>query len=193
MLENFLDKFGLTGKFPETGDFYHNFLGDLGGWQFAQKIFSTFTLENTQEWTQLIKDAFPGFDVEFSLFAYDWKGSCYGVRHDDDTVLLFELCDGNVYEIPVPMLEFLDDMLPKQAEDILRIPDYRAWLRKHHDGEPGPYQCISHRVPLFLGGEDTVDNMELSDLNVVWSLYPQLWQAADGAEDGTVFGDFTIE
>jgi hypothetical protein len=37
-------------------------------------------------------------------------------------------------------------------------------------------ECIGYRVPLFLGGSDTVENLEKVDLDVYWHLHGQLIQ-----------------
>jgi len=42
-----------------------------------------------------------------------------------------------------------------------------------------------YKRPLFLGGSDTTDNLEISDLEVYWLLVGQLIREAKGLPSGT--------
>ena len=46
-------------------------------------------------------------------------------------------------------------------------------------------QCAGYKVPLFLGGEDSIHNLELSDIEVYWSLMAQLRLATIDLAPGT--------
>lgn len=35
-------------------------------------------------------------------------------------------------------------------------------------------QCVGYKVPLFLNGQDDIDNRELSDMEVYWGLMGQM-------------------
>ncbi len=35
-------------------------------------------------------------------------------------------------------------------------------------------KCAGYKIPLFIGGNDTVDNLELSDIYVYWEICSQL-------------------
>lgn len=41
----------------------------------------------------------------------------------------------------------------------------------------GRMECGGYRIPLFLGGEDSLENMEVSDMEVYWDMTDQLWEA----------------
>jgi hypothetical protein len=49
--------------------------------------------------------------------------------------------------------------------------------------------CVGFRSPLFLGGQDSVDNLELTDLDVYWSLSGQLRLATQDLDEGTVIDE----
>jgi hypothetical protein len=44
---------------------------------------------------------------------------------------------------------------------------------------------VGYGVPLFLGGQDVVDNLELTDLDVYWSVCGQLRCGAMSLPPGT--------
>ncbi|MCP2517553.1 MAG: T6SS immunity protein Tdi1 domain-containing protein [Achromobacter mucicolens] len=47
-------------------------------------------------------------------------------------------------------------------------------------------------IPLFLGGQDEVSNLELSDLDVYWHLLSQLIRQTRGLPAGTPIGPITL-
>jgi hypothetical protein len=44
---------------------------------------------------------------------------------------------------------------------------------------------VGYRVPLFLGGSDTLENLEVTDLDVYWTICGQLRLAAAQLPEGT--------
>jgi hypothetical protein len=52
-------------------------------------------------------------------------------------------------------------------------------------GSPSYSQCVGYKRPLFLGGTDTVDNLELADLDVYWTISAQLIAKLRGVSPGT--------
>ena len=49
----------------------------------------------------------------------------------------------------------------------------------------GRLTCFGYQLPLFLGGEDALANLELSDLDVYWTFMDQLRLQAMGLAEGT--------
>ena len=70
------------------------------------------------------------------------------------------------------------------TEEALARSFFDQWRRT---GGPSPKvsECVGYRRPLFLGGQDTVANWELSDLGVYWTLMGQLRRQAKGLPEGT--------
>jgi hypothetical protein len=54
-------------------------------------------------------------------------------------------------------------------------------------------QCIWYKKPLFLWGTDSIDNLELTDLEVYISLAWQLWNAVKDLPEGTEIWKISIE
>lgn len=46
---------------------------------------------------------------------------------------------------------------------------------------------------LFLGGEDSLENMEVSDMEVYWDMTDQLWEAVKDLPEGTKIGNVSFE
>ena len=47
--------------------------------------------------------------------------------------------------------------------------------------------------PLFLGGEDSLDTREVSDMEVYWDMTDQLWEAVKDLPEGTKIGNVMFE
>jgi len=80
---------------------------------------------------------------------------------------------GEALEIPCNLLTFHDDELIHHAEEALAAGFYAQWLDEG-GAMPRYDQCVGYKRPLYLGGNDGVENVELSDLDVHWSLSGQL-------------------
>jgi hypothetical protein len=61
---------------------------------------------------------------------------------------------------------------------------HQRWLASG-GATPGHTQCVGYRKPLFLGGADKLENLELSDLDVYWHLMGQLIAKTKGLPRGT--------
>ena len=118
---------------------------------------------------------FPGiFRADPTGFGYDWQGSAFAVdsgrlEQGEPGVLMFEPHTAEAFQIPSNIQTFHDVELIEDDGAVL-VPDgYAAW-RGGGGAEPSYQQCIGYKKPLFLGGEDTIENFELSDLDVYWHI-----------------------
>ena len=57
----------------------------------------------------------------------------------------------------------------------------------------GRMECGGYRIPLFLGGADSLENMEVSDMEVYWDMTDQLWEAMKDLPAGTKIGNISFE
>jgi hypothetical protein len=72
------------------------------------------------------------------------------------------------------------------ADAALATEFFEAWSAANAVSMPlGPDQCVGYKVPLFLGGQDVVENLELTDLDVYWSISGQLRHGALSLPPGT--------
>lgn len=80
---------------------------------------------------------------------------------------------------------------PAYADACLDSEIYADWLASHPP--VGPMECAGYRIPLFLGGEDSLENMEVSDMEVYWDMTDQLWEAVKDLPEGTKIGNISFE
>src|SRR5205823_258204 len=76
-------------------------------------------------------------------------------------------------EIPADIVAFHESQLVNHADAALAKTFHSQWLARG-GAVPSPKQCIGYRRPLFLGGNDVLDNLELTDIDVYWTLSAQL-------------------
>ncbi|MEV4704016.1 T6SS immunity protein Tdi1 domain-containing protein [Actinoplanes sp. NPDC049316] len=129
--------------------------------------------------SRLITEAFPEFAAaSFLAVAQDWTGRQYAVGTRPGTshhgqVLLFEPATGDSFETDVDVPALLNEEFVSDPDTYLAGDLFAEW--RSRDGRAlQPHQCVGFKVPLFLGGEGSVDNLEMVDLDVYWSILGQL-------------------
>jgi hypothetical protein len=106
-------------------------------------------------------------------------------------VLLFEPGTGEILEIPYPYVRF-HEQLDELREPALAGSFFDSWEQANPGLLPlGVTQCAGYRVPLFLGGKDVVDNLEVVDLEVYWALSGQLHKGTCVLPPGTSIGQIS--
>ena len=78
-----------------------------------------------------------------------------------------------VLEIPASFVVFHDTELVDYPGEALAAPFYQRWLSTG-GARPALAQCIGYRVPPTLGGADELSNLELTDMEVYWSVVGQI-------------------
>ena len=82
---------------------------------------------------------------------------------------------GHALEIPAGLIDFHEVELVEYGEDSLAIEAFNTWSIQPAVDLPLPRNsCAGYSVPLFLGGRDEIENMELVDLEVYWALCGEL-------------------
>ncbi|WP_284978680.1 T6SS immunity protein Tdi1 domain-containing protein [Arthrobacter sp. fls2-241-R2A-200] len=87
-------------------------------------------------------------------------------------------------EIPRRFSTYHDDELVRDPEPSLLPSFFNKW-RLENPADLAFDECVGYKVPLFLGGDDELHNLELSDMEVYWSLMGQLRLATQHLEPGT--------
>jgi hypothetical protein len=134
--------------------------------------------------------AFPDFRDRVACFAFDWLGRQFSLDSErrqgtEPLVLMFEPGTGEVLEIPVTVRDFLESEIVDAADAALARSFYLEWMESSGVESVGFTECVGYRVPLFLGGADTVDNLEIVDISVYWSILGQIRAGTVNAPMGT--------
>lgn len=176
MLGAFLNFFSEKAKVEYSDDLYNDFIGQLGGKSFGEGVFKSFSANNVGKWMEIVAEAYPDFRNKFKLFGYDWLGRCFGIDLRDDTngnILMFEIGTNDVLEIPCPFEKFLNEEIPLYSDACLAEPFFYEWM-EYYKTEIKYGRCAGYKIPLFLGGEDVINNLEDSDMEVYWGVLTQI-------------------
>ena len=194
MLERFRSKFRLTAGEFTSGTSDASVSGVIqcaGGTTWEHGLYRIHTGASGAAASRLVVDAFPEFRERVgACFGMDWLGRQFALdgargQRDDPELLLFEPGTGQALEIPVPFSRFHDEELVEYTDAALASGFFAGWRSAGGAVDVGFDQCVGYRVPLFLGGRDDVSNLELSDVDVYWTLMGQLVRAAKGVPPGT--------
>ncbi|WP_022910157.1 T6SS immunity protein Tdi1 domain-containing protein [Aestuariimicrobium kwangyangense] len=143
----------------------------------------------------LIAEAFPEYATRICPFGYDWLGRQFAVDSDraaggQPQVLLLEPGTAEALEIPLSFVAFHDEELIEYADAALATGFFDSWSSTNGDALPlRRDQCVGYRVPLFVGGQDVVENLEVSDLEVYWAICGQLRRGALRLPQGTAINE----
>jgi hypothetical protein len=95
------------------------------------------------------------------------------IQANEPMVLLFEIGTGKVLKLPATYEAFHSQLAIEQADAVFAESMYRRWRRGHLENI-GESQCVGYEIPLFLGGKDDPENLELSEVEVYWQLMSEL-------------------
>jgi len=161
----------------------------FGGASFNRGLYRVMTADIVEAAHALIAHAFPECASQAKAFGYDWGGRIFALELDRleeglPAIMLFEPGTGEALEIPANLVTFHENELINNSEAALGVSFHKQWLATG-GAAPKYDQCIGYQRPLFLGGEDVVENLELSDLDVYWTLSGQMIQQTRGLPPGT--------
>ncbi|RKR76406.1 T6SS immunity protein Tdi1 domain-containing protein [Frondihabitans australicus] len=134
------------------------------------------------------RDVAPGT----AFFAIDWLGRQFGARParpgegDGQPVVVIANVGSGEYEGEVaPLDEFIGFLGSDAAATTLGAEAYAAWREANGAPQLDFDECLGYRIPLFLGGTDSPDNVELNDVSVYWTLVGQVFDRSRDLPEGT--------
>jgi hypothetical protein len=166
-----------------------DFLATHAGGSFSEGLYRIHNVATMPRWTRIVAEAFPDFRKKILCFGVDWLGRMFALdlaRIEDGQclVLMLEPGTGQALEVPVTFMEFHDQELVRHKNAALAAQFFDAW--RSSGGESPEYeQCVGYKQPLFMYGSDIVENLEMTSLEVYWSISAQLLSKIRNLPDGT--------
>ncbi|GLY52830.1 T6SS immunity protein Tdi1 domain-containing protein [Lentzea sp. NBRC 102530] len=99
-------------------------------------------------------------------------------------MLLLDPGAAQVLSLDGTIPDLLDEYALEDPATFLAQHLFTPWRAAHPQREPLG-SCVGYRRPLFLGGTDAVENLEVVDEEVYWSVHGQLWAKVKDLPDGT--------
>ena len=196
--EPFAKFFGEEAPGFVPDDSIDSLIAQLGGRSFGKGLFTVFDPGEKAKWEGIVLECLVSQcdlseDFSFELFGRNWNGYCYGVETscDDPTILAFDVDAVEVNSLDSTLGDFLNKRIPSNCNGCLASGSYEKWLETHRALSRG--ECVGLVKPLFLGGKDDFDNMEVIDMEVHWEMTSQIWQAVRDLPPGTPIGSIRFE
>jgi hypothetical protein len=158
---------------------YRELAGAFAGCSFEQGLYRVHDGVTGPLALSWVTSYFPQFAGRACPFSQDWLGRQFAVDYGrledgEPLVLLFEPGTGEVLEIPFSFTRF-HEQLDALREPALAASFFAAWTGTRPGVLPlDARHCAGYKVPLFLGGSDSAENLEIVDLDVYWSVSAQL-------------------
>lgn len=151
-------------------DSSEQFLKSMGGRSFLNGMYRIFDEKSIPKWNDIVKKSFPKYKNQISVFGYDWLGRIFALNKASNTVLLFEPGTGDVFDIPANIVDFHNVEIVEFHEDSLLSEYFDEWFEANNNFVLPINKCVGYKVPLFLNGEDDIENLEVSDMEVYWEI-----------------------
>lgn len=169
-----------------------------GGMSFNSGLYRLHSEASSRAATLAVKPYLQEAWNDAIAFAFDWLGRNFVAsprRWSDQNPLIYlvDMGEGSVFEIPMSIAEFHDVELVEHADDALAADWFSEWREAHNGMRLEFNQCVGYRTPLFLGGTDGDENLEIADTDVYWSLMGQIYGQVKDLPEGTPIGSVTIE
>lgn len=195
MFERFVSGFTPTAREPQRVEeaaspaILSKLFETYGGTSFNDGIYRVHTPSSSRTASKAAAEAYPALRMPLVCFGFDWLGRQFALdlnrgTPEDPEVLLLEPGTGEALEVPVAFSDFHDDALFRYRDSCL-FPDWFAGWLASGGAAPAFTECVGYKRPLFLGGEDDMPNLELTDIDVYWSLMGQLLIATRHLPDGS--------
>ncbi|MDX8055101.1 hypothetical protein SK571_37500 [Lentzea sp. BCCO 10_0798] len=155
------------------------------GLSFGDGILRVFTDDEARRAQSLANAMWPEWAPRIRPFAQDWLGRLYALDlHRNALLLLLDSAVGDVYELDCVIPDLLDEYMVDDPGTFLAQHLFGAWRALHPERTPAG-ACVGFRTPVFLGGAEAVENLEVVDEEVYWSVHGQLWAKVKDLPAGT--------
>ena len=170
---------------------YHELAAEFAGCSFDGGLYRVHNSLTGPVAQCAVAEAFPEYADRATPFAFDWLGRQFAVDaarmvDHEPQILLLEPGTGEALEIPCGLVDFHNSELVEYRDAALASEFFEAWAETNPERLPIPMDsCVGYCVPLFLGGTDTIDNLEMVDLEIYWSICAQLRHGTASLPPGT--------
>lgn len=165
---------------PFVASGFDELMSQFSGATFNQGIYRLHTQSSGELGNRLAGDAFPEFAHRIHCFAYNWLGDQYALdlerrEHGECLILMLDVGAGEALKLPVTFSNLHDGEMVDSPDAAVVSSFFESWASQNRYLLPlAPTDCVGYKVPLFLGGEDTIETLEVTDMDVYWTLLGQL-------------------
>lgn len=175
---------------------FTKFMAQYSGVSFNDGLYRIHAVDQLRRITAMCIEAFPAYENRIICYSSNWMGHLFAIDPSDNngkgSIVLFDSDGAGDFDIPFTFAEFQDKILFDDREELLQESLYEKW-KKSGGESPTNEQCVGFEVPLMIGGEIELSNMQLSNMAAYWSINTQIYAQVKDLPPGTALGEFTIE
>lgn len=168
MFDNFCRFVGLTND--KSISSVETFLSTVSGKSFCNGMFRFFESSNIQKWNEIVTEYFIEYRNNIEVLCYDWLGRVFAFSKFTNTIVFFEPGTGDVYNTDATIERFFDYEVVEYTNDCFASDFFNDWYSSVNEYKLASNECASYIVPLFLSGTDSLDNLEVCDMEVHWEI-----------------------
>ena len=174
MFDNFYKYFNTSNI--TSSNSIEEFIGNNAGKSFGNGLYHIFNKEDSEKWTKILTDTIPVYKDKVIAFGHDWIGKIYFYNIEDKNVGFLDPFDCKTYSTDIDFIKFHNEEIVTTDGECFAPLYYNAYLEKNNNNYIKYNRCAGYKVPIFLGGEDAVDNLEDTDLDVNWHMTINLYK-----------------
>jgi hypothetical protein len=168
MFEKFLDFIKEDKKINIRST--EEFIKQYNGKTFLNGLYRIHQTNDLKKWNDIIERTFPMTIGKVSVFGYDWLGRHFAIYSETETVILLEPGTGEVFDTCLNFYDFHNIEIPNNHINCLSSEYFKEWYEASNHYILPHNKCVGYKIPLFLNGKDTIENMEVSDMEVYWEI-----------------------
>lgn len=168
MFENFFNFIGQPSDKVITS--IDMFLENVSGKTFLNGMFRFFNSDNRNKWNEIVIEYFSDYLNNIDVICYDWLGRVFALSKFTNTIIFFEPGTGKVYNTDESIENFFDSVVIEYTNDCFASDFFREWYKSAKEYQLLSNECASYIIPLFLNGTDSVENLEICDMEVHWEI-----------------------
>jgi hypothetical protein len=167
-------------------------LTQYGSKQVDNGLFRIHSLGSSFFWTNISTSYFPKYVNNVYCFGYDWMGRQFGILLETmDVIFMFDPATGQTMELSQSLEGFFNEDLVEFKDETFGT-EYFGSLNYLIGKGLDSKKCIGFAKPLLLGGEDSLSNYELTDMEMYWELNYQIFCQINDLPNGTLINNITI-
>ena len=140
------------------------------GKSYREGLYRFFEEGKIQYWNGIVASCFPTYEGLIIVMSYDWMGRIFAIENSSQKVILFEIGSGDVYDTDADVLDFHDNLIAEHPEECLISELFAEWRKLNNNISLKSTDCVSYKVPLIMGGNDELENLDLCDMDVYWEI-----------------------
>ncbi|MEO7213444.1 hypothetical protein [Mucilaginibacter sp.] len=204
MLKKFENKFGIVSKSKVSNDLQpykssfpepvFEVINLYGGITISNGLYRIHTFESSLTWAKNIEDYFIAYRDLIVPFGFDWMGRQFCMnKQNTQQLYMFDPSSGEDFELGQNVLLFHENDLVDDTDAMLSDDLFLEALKWAEVPGLNYDECLTPKNSLLLGGEDILEEYEVSDLDVHWHIHDQIYNQIKDLPPGTKINSIKID